>query len=104
MLRRAGNAIAKSWIRNVAITDSPIQVDSWADIAKALGALPWCDGECADSAAACSCEGCRVSAEATRKSILDGMSYEVAVQSFEARDWNPIAARVMALALTSYAA
>lgn len=40
--RREGNTIAKCWLQDVAITASPINTNTWAEVAKSLSAQKWC--------------------------------------------------------------
>lgn len=48
--RREGRKIAKCWIQDVAITASPVNVKTWAEIVKSLCNEPWCkSGPCCDS-------------------------------------------------------
>lgn len=42
VLRREGNRIMKCWLQDVAITASPVNTNTWAEIAKALCAEQWC--------------------------------------------------------------
>lgn len=40
--RRAGKTIEKCWLQDVAITASPVNTNTWAEIAKSLYAEKWC--------------------------------------------------------------
>lgn len=40
--RRAGNSIMKCWLQDVAITASPVNTHTWAEIVKSLGEQKWC--------------------------------------------------------------
>jgi len=42
VLRREGNTIAKCWLQDVAITASPVNTNTWAEIVKSLGSQKWC--------------------------------------------------------------
>lgn len=42
ILRRAGNSILKCWLQDVAITASPVNTHSWAEVVKSLSAEKWC--------------------------------------------------------------
>lgn len=42
VLRREGNRIMKCWLQDVAITASPVNTSTWAEIAKALCTQQWC--------------------------------------------------------------
>lgn len=102
VLRRSANAIVKCWVRNVAITDSPIQTETWAEIAKSLSGQPWCDLTDNLDDPSCRCDGCRIGEEATLKAFQDGLEYEDAVRYIhEVRGWDPVVARVMATAIFS---
>lgn len=41
VLRRNGNKIAKCWIQDIAITASPVNPTTWAEVAKSLSAQSW---------------------------------------------------------------
>lgn len=41
VLRRNGNKIAKCWIQDIAITPSPVNPTTWAEVAKSLAAQDW---------------------------------------------------------------
>lgn len=40
--RRAGNSIVKCWLQDVAITASPVNTKTWAEIVKSLSDERWC--------------------------------------------------------------
>jgi hypothetical protein len=40
--RREGNTIAKCWLQDVAITASPVNTNTWAEIVKSLSGQKWC--------------------------------------------------------------
>ena len=40
--RREGSTIAKCWLQDVAITASPVNTNTWAEIAKSLSKQNWC--------------------------------------------------------------
>ncbi len=40
--RREGRTIAKCWLQDVAITASPVNTNTWAEICKSLGSQQWC--------------------------------------------------------------
>lgn len=42
ILRREGKTIAKCWLQDVAITASPVNTNTWAEIVKSLSGQPWC--------------------------------------------------------------
>jgi len=42
VIRREGNTIAKCWLQDVAITASPVNTSTWAEIAKSLSKEKWC--------------------------------------------------------------
>lgn len=42
VLRREGNTIAKCWLQDVAITASPVNTSTWAEISKSLASQKWC--------------------------------------------------------------
>lgn len=42
ILRREGNTIAKCWLQDVAITASPVNTNTWAEIVKSLSGQKWC--------------------------------------------------------------
>jgi hypothetical protein len=42
VLRREGNTIAKCWLQDVAITASPVNTSTWAEIVKSLSKEKWC--------------------------------------------------------------
>jgi len=42
VLRREGRTIAKCWLQDVAITASPVNTNTWAEIVKSLGGQKWC--------------------------------------------------------------
>lgn len=98
VLRKESNSIVRSWIKNIAITDAPVNTETWAELAKSLASQPWCSGDPNDMK--CShCNGCRVSTEATRKSQMDAMSFEQAVSLIEGRGWDSKVAQVVAAGL-----
>jgi hypothetical protein len=41
VLRRNGNKISKCWIQDIAITPSPVNPTTWAEVAKSLAAQDW---------------------------------------------------------------
>jgi hypothetical protein len=42
ILRRQGRTILKCWLQDVAITASPVNTNTWAEICKSLSAQQWC--------------------------------------------------------------
>jgi hypothetical protein len=42
IIRRAGKSILKCWLKDIAITASPVNTHSWAEIVKSLSAERWC--------------------------------------------------------------
>jgi hypothetical protein len=42
IIRRAGKSILKCWLKDIAITASPVNTNSWAEIVKSLSAERWC--------------------------------------------------------------
>lgn len=42
VLRRAGKSILKCWLKDIAITASPVNTHTWAEIAKSLSKERWC--------------------------------------------------------------
>lgn len=42
VIRREGNTIAKCWLQDVAITASPVNTSTWAEIVKSLSGEKWC--------------------------------------------------------------
>jgi hypothetical protein len=42
ILRRSGNSIMKCWLQDIAITASPVNTHTWAEIVKSLGNERWC--------------------------------------------------------------
>jgi hypothetical protein len=42
ILRREGNTIAKCWLQDIAITASPVNTNTWAEIVKSLSGQQWC--------------------------------------------------------------
>jgi len=42
ILRRNGKTITKCWLQDVAITASPVNTSTWAEIAKSLSSQKWC--------------------------------------------------------------
>ena len=59
ILRREGKTIAKCWLQDVAITASPVNTNTWAEIVKSLGTQKWCihpwDDVC--KGGCCTCNG-----------------------------------------------
>ncbi len=56
--RRDGNTIVKCWLQDVAITASPVNTSTWAEIVKSLSKEQWCDHPFDDSCegGCCSCD------------------------------------------------
>lgn len=53
--RREGNKIVECWIQDIALTPSPINTTTWAEIAKSLSAMKWAlNEEAVDKAATAS--------------------------------------------------
>lgn len=42
IIRRAGNSILKCWLQDIAITASPVNTHTWAEIVKSLSNEKWC--------------------------------------------------------------
>jgi hypothetical protein len=42
IIRRAGKSILKCWLKDIAITASPVNTQTWAEIAKSLSKERWC--------------------------------------------------------------
>lgn len=42
IIRRAGKSILKCWLKDIAITASPVNTNSWAEIVKSLSKERWC--------------------------------------------------------------
>lgn len=42
VLRRAGNSILKCWLQDIAITCSPVNTHTWAEVVKSLSKERWC--------------------------------------------------------------
>ncbi len=78
--RRNGGTILKCWIQRVALTGSPIGRGTYAEMAKSLASSPWCEIPANADEPTCKCTGCGIGAEATRKSVMDGLTFEQAVQ------------------------
>lgn len=100
--RRDGNVIEKCWLKNIAITASPINTDTFAEVAKSLSAQPWCEipGNESDPSCACGCGTCSTAKEATAKSVGDGLTYKQTVEWILSNTaWLPIAAEVVAKAI-----
>lgn len=59
VLRRDGQTIVKCWLQDVAITASPVNTNTWAEVVKSLAAQSWClhpwDPVC--KGGCCSCNG-----------------------------------------------
>lgn len=57
ILRRDGKTIQKCWLTDVAITSSPVNTNTWAEIVKSLGAQQWClhpwDNACVGGCCSC---------------------------------------------------
>jgi len=41
VLRKSGNVIEKCWLQDIAVTPSPVNVTTWAEVAKSLSAQTW---------------------------------------------------------------
>lgn len=56
--RRAGSTIVKCWLQDVAITASPVNTKTWAEIVKSLSSQKWCihpeDITCVGGCCSCS--------------------------------------------------
>jgi hypothetical protein len=83
--RRSGRAIIKCFVSSVALTASPINTETWADLAKSLCQEPWCSGDA--TSPGCRCDGCRVSHDARQAMRADGLHYKDAVQFIVQRGW-----------------
>ncbi len=57
IVRRQGSTILKCWLQDVAITASPVNTNTWAEIVKSLNSQAWCghpkDNECVGGCCAC---------------------------------------------------
>jgi hypothetical protein len=42
IIRRSGNSILKCWLQDIAITASPVNTNTWAEIVKSLSNERWC--------------------------------------------------------------
>ena len=42
IIRRAGKSILKCWLKDIAITASPVNTHSWAEVVKSLSSERWC--------------------------------------------------------------
>lgn len=59
IVRRNGKTIEKCWLQDVAITASPVNTSTWAEIVKSLSAEKWCIHPWKPVSKACStCKGC----------------------------------------------
>jgi hypothetical protein len=59
IVRRNGKTIEKCWLQDVAITASPVNTSTWAEIVKSLSAEKWCIHPWKPVTKACStCKGC----------------------------------------------
>lgn len=58
VLRREGKTIHKCWLQDVAITASPVNTSTWAEISKSLNSEKWCvhpwDDTCVGGCCSCS--------------------------------------------------
>lgn len=100
--RRDGNVIEKCWLKNIAITASPINTDTFAEVAKSLSAQPWCEipGNENDPSCGCGCGTCSTSREITEKSVKDAMTYPQTLEWLLINTkWTPIVSLVVAKAL-----
>ena len=57
IVRRQGRTILKCWLQDVAITASPVNTNTWAEVVKSLGAQTWCvhpwDNTCVGGCCTC---------------------------------------------------
>lgn len=57
IMRREGNTIVKCWLQDVAITASPVNTATWAEIVKSLSKETWCkhpwEDDCVGGCCAC---------------------------------------------------
>lgn len=61
VVRRSGNSITKCWLQHVAITDCPVNTDTWAEIVKSLSEEKFCSQPWQKSCSCCSeDESCEV--------------------------------------------
>lgn len=59
VMRREGSSIMKCWLQDVAITASPVNTHTWAEIVKALHTEKWCSHPWRTVEKACKgCKGC----------------------------------------------
>jgi hypothetical protein len=98
--RRSGGAILGSTLRFIAITDSPKNLGTFAQLAKSLAAQPWCCDPERPAPDSCKCDGCRVGAEAEQKRRADRLSFDEAVAFIQqTRGWDRDASRFAATAI-----
>jgi len=71
--RKSGNRIEKCWIQDVAITASPVNVKTWAEIAKSLSEASWDE---------CDCGACKV-CEGNKALSARGMGGSLMPESLE---------------------
>lgn len=84
ILRRDGKTILKCWLQDVAITASPVNTNTWAEVVKSLNNQEWDDEEKALSTAsmggALIPESLEGSAKVQTHKSLDRITYDEAVQ------------------------
>jgi hypothetical protein len=128
VLRRTGKSIVKCWIKDIAITASPVNTATWAEVAKSLRQERWCIHPWKSLEKACKgCPGPRVAgascdeakamtAAGSRMLVpqsLEGrnklqtfksvdpeiISFNEAVQEIQRRGYSPATSRAMASAI-----
>lgn len=129
VLRRDGNTIVKCWLQDVAITVSPVNTKTWAEICKSLSQETWCDHPWEDDCVGgcCACNGPVDEKEEKAltagsmgrvitpqslegglkvqafKSLGDRITFNEAVQVIVSKGYSPSSAKAMADAIfTSY--
>ena len=88
IIRRSGNTILKCWLQDVAITASPVNTNTWAEIVKSLSTQTWCvhpwDSTCVGGCCTCNKSLSDDDKEEEEKALsAGGMGQAITPQSLE---------------------
>lgn len=83
--RRNGNVIEKCWLQDVAITSSPVNTNTWAEIVKSLSAQEWCIHPWDDSCpgGCCDCNAIKSTSVKDEEKSLSTDNAELIPESLE---------------------
>lgn len=84
--RRQGKRIIKCWIQDVAITASPVNTSTWAEIVKSLALENWCEASYtpwADVNKACDCKNCPCNVDKEKALSTSGQGRALIPESLE---------------------